>query len=236
MSEHLTFAASVLRTILTSPATLTKLAARGMFASKPLNMPPDIHSGNITILCDGEVSHKPVIEVYAPGDETGWAVVYKPTEDGGYTGETELIFGKWLLCRGELPSKVMEVPTEESVGEPATGVFGLGNALGIDLEDNSGSEVPVAEDAPTVVVRHFGNLSGVPMPLTKTHPYAFLGNKGGFTDGNGRMVVAGDCVEYRFENHRRGILDEALQDGDAFVTWDDGSYATVKWCNLAKIP
>ncbi len=60
--------------------------------------------------------------------------------------------------------------------------------------------------------------------------------KGGFTDGNDREVVAGDRVEYRFENHRRGVLDEALHDGDAFVTWDDGSHATVKWCNLAKIP
>ncbi len=68
-----------------------------------------------------------------------------------------------------------------------------------------------------------------------THPHAFPGNKGGFTDGNGRKVVEGDRVEYRFENHRRGVLDEALHDGDAFVTWDDGSYATVKWHHLAKI-
>ena len=68
------------------------------------------------------------------------------------------------------------------------------------------------------------------------HPHAFPGNKGGFIDGNDRKVVEGDRIEYRFENHRRGILDEALHDGDAFVTWDDGSYATVKWCNLAKIP
>lgn len=68
------------------------------------------------------------------------------------------------------------------------------------------------------------------------HPQAFSKNNGGFIDGNDCKVVAGDRVEYRFENHRRGVLDEALQDGDAFVTWDDGSYATVKWCNLAKIP
>lgn len=68
------------------------------------------------------------------------------------------------------------------------------------------------------------------------HPLAFSHNNGGFIDGNDRRVVAGDRVEYRFENHRRGVLDEALHDGDAFVTWDDGSYATVKWVHLAKIP
>ena len=50
------------------------------------------------------------------------------------------------------------------------------------------------------------------------HPLAFRYNRGGFTDGNGCHVVAGDRVEYRFDNHRRGVLDEALHDGDAFVT------------------
>lgn len=68
------------------------------------------------------------------------------------------------------------------------------------------------------------------------HPLAFRGNRGGFIDGNDCRVIEGDRVEYRYENHRRGVLDEALHDGDAFVTWDDGSHATVKWCNLAKIP
>lgn len=67
------------------------------------------------------------------------------------------------------------------------------------------------------------------------HPLAFRNNSGGFIDGNGRIVVAGARVEYKFENHRRGVLDEALHDGDAFVTWDDGSHATVKWRDLAKI-
>ncbi len=67
------------------------------------------------------------------------------------------------------------------------------------------------------------------------HPFAFRHNDGGFIDGNDRRVVAGDRVEYRFENHRRGVLDEALHDGDAFVTWDDGTFATVKWHHLAKI-
>lgn len=67
------------------------------------------------------------------------------------------------------------------------------------------------------------------------HPQAFRNNDGGFIDGNFRRVVAGDRVEYRFEDHRRGVLDEALQDGDAFVTWDNGAHGTVKWHHLAKI-
>lgn len=66
------------------------------------------------------------------------------------------------------------------------------------------------------------------------HPLAFRDNLGGFTDGNDRKVVAGDRVEYKFGN-QNGVLDEALHDGDAFVTWDDGSHATVKWHHLAKI-
>ena len=58
---------------------------------------------------------------------------------------------------------------------------------------------------------------------------------GGFIDGNDNHVVAGDRIEYRYNNHRRGVLDEALQDGDACVTWDDGSHSMVKWRDLAKI-
>lgn len=67
------------------------------------------------------------------------------------------------------------------------------------------------------------------------HPHAFRDNNGGFIDGNDRKVTEGDLVEYKYENHRRGVLDEALQDGDAFVTWDDGSFGTVKWIHLCKI-
>lgn len=67
------------------------------------------------------------------------------------------------------------------------------------------------------------------------HPHAFKDNNGGFIDGNDHKVSAGDRVEYKYENHRTGVLDEALQDGDAFVTWDDGIFATVKWINLVKI-
>lgn len=38
---------------------------------------------------------------------------------------------------------------------------------------------------------------------------------------------AGDRV-VNFDG-KRGVADEFLSDGDAFVTWDDGGIATVKW-------
>ena len=89
----------ILAQTLTSPATLAKLAARGMFASIPLNMPPDIHNANITICLKGVPIKRGVLECYAPGDETGWAVVYKLEVDGLHTGEVELIYGVWTLHR-----------------------------------------------------------------------------------------------------------------------------------------
>ncbi len=69
--------------------------------------------------------------------------------------------------------------------------------------------------------------------MVDPHPLSFPNNKGGFTDGQGNKVKAGDRICYRFGN-KKGRLDEALHDGDAFVTWDDGSYETVKWRHLAK--
>lgn len=35
---------------------------------------------------------------------------------------------------------------------------------------------------------------------------------------------------------RRGRLDEALSDGDAFVTWEDGTYGTAKWHRFVPAP
>lgn len=60
--------------------------------------------------------------------------------------------------------------------------------------------------------------------------------KGGFTDTNNRKVSVGDLVEYRF-GARRGILQEALQDGDAGVVFLDINQAeVVKWIYLCKVP
>lgn len=117
MSEHPTFAESILRNVLSSPATLAKLAARGLFASVPLNMPPDIHNVDWTILFEDEPCTKSIIEVYAPGDESGWAVCYKPSVDDVHTGETELIFGRWQLVRGEHDFSRVSAKAKREAGE-----------------------------------------------------------------------------------------------------------------------
>lgn len=59
------------------------------------------------------------------------------------------------------------------------------------------------------------------------HPLAFPNNRSGAFD-----MRAGDRVVH--SDGRRGVADEFLHDGDALVTWDDGSYDTVKWNHLRK--
>ncbi len=93
-------AAEILGTLLTSPTTLEKLGAAGIFASVPLSMPRDVQTVDWKILFEGEPTVHLPIEVYAPGDESGWAVVTKLAEDGTYCGQTELIRGRWELIRG----------------------------------------------------------------------------------------------------------------------------------------
>jgi hypothetical protein len=64
-----------------------------------------------------------------------------------------------------------------------------------------------------------------------THPLAISGRSGG-NCGSWNEVRAGDHVICLITG-QTGTLDECLHDGDAFVTWDDGTYETVKWYNLA---
>ncbi len=59
-------------------------------------------------------------------------------------------------------------------------------------------------------------------------------NKGGFEDRNGENVRAGDRVVYMITG-QVARMDEALQDGEAFVTFDDGKHGAVKWRNLVKV-
>ncbi len=59
------------------------------------------------------------------------------------------------------------------------------------------------------------------------------GSQNGFEDANGLDVRAGDRVLYTI-NGRKGLLMEALQDGDAYVQWDDGLRGEVKWRHLLK--
>lgn len=67
-----------------------------------------------------------------------------------------------------------------------------------------------------------------------THPLAFSHNSGGFTDRNDASVRAGDKVLYEVDG-RTATMDEALQDGDAFVTFDGGKIGTVKWRHLVLL-
>ncbi len=64
----------------------------------------------------------------------------------------------------------------------------------------------------------------------KIHPFAFENNKSGACG-----MKAGDRIVYVIDG-RHGVADEFLQDGDAFVTWDDGTFGTVKWNNLYPEP
>lgn len=57
---------------------------------------------------------------------------------------------------------------------------------------------------------------------------------GGFMDGADRLVVPGDRVQYRFKPKIIGTVGDIMCDGDADVSFDDGTFDTVKWRNLAK--
>ena len=58
---------------------------------------------------------------------------------------------------------------------------------------------------------------------------------GGFIDRYGRSVNAGDEVIYLVTGDR-AILNEALQDGIAYIRYENGVHTEVKWMNLIKIP
>ena len=59
---------------------------------------------------------------------------------------------------------------------------------------------------------------------------------GGFTDANMRSVQPLDVVEYE-HGARRGIMLDALPDGEAYVAFrDTRKVELVKWRSLAKVP
>lgn len=76
-------------------------------------------------------------------------------------------------------------------------------------------------------------LRAVPAPVPEApaepHPLSLPGNHSGAIG-----LKAGD--RFIYTDGRRGRLDECLQDGDAFVTWDDGTCDTVKWNHLRPEP
>lgn len=62
-----------------------------------------------------------------------------------------------------------------------------------------------------------------------THPLAFPDNRSGAYD-----MKAGDRVRYKIDG-RSGVADEFLSDGDALMTWDDGTFGIVKWHHLEPV-
>lgn len=67
-----------------------------------------------------------------------------------------------------------------------------------------------------------------------THPFAFTDRKNGGTNKYGQRMSAGDRVRNPF-NGKEGIADEFLQDGDTYITYDDGTFDTVKWHHLVPV-
>ena len=63
------------------------------------------------------------------------------------------------------------------------------------------------------------------------HPLAINRRSGG-NSGVWNEVHSGDHVICLITG-KTGMLDECLHDGEAFVTWDDGTFETVRWFNLA---
>lgn len=61
------------------------------------------------------------------------------------------------------------------------------------------------------------------MNLRKRHPFSILsdGETGFYGIKAGQRIVLKDG--------RHGYLDEALPDGDAYVSLDDGTFVTVPW-------
>jgi hypothetical protein len=58
------------------------------------------------------------------------------------------------------------------------------------------------------------------------HPLAFPERKSGACG-----MKAGERVIYTIDG-RHGVADEFLHDGEAFVSFDDGKFETVKWNHL----
>lgn len=58
-----------------------------------------------------------------------------------------------------------------------------------------------------------------------------IDRRNGATNKNGQKMKAGDKVRCMFTG-KTGTADEFLQDGDASVSWDDGSGGMPKWWHL----
>lgn len=82
---------------LTEITTLSKLAAESKFASSDLDMPDNHLLYDYEFFLDGEKQDVMLIEIYAPGDSTGWALVWEEVAPG--KRDTKLVRGKWTMTR-----------------------------------------------------------------------------------------------------------------------------------------
>lgn len=71
-----------------------------------------------------------------------------------------------------------------------------------------------------------GETTPMAHPLSTMNPYA---HETGAYD-----MSAGDRICLKSDG-REGVADEFLSDGDAFVSFDDGTFGTVRWNDLQKI-
>jgi hypothetical protein len=65
------------------------------------------------------------------------------------------------------------------------------------------------------------------------HPMARPGNNSGIMEKPGVYALrAGDRIIS--QDGRRGVADEFLQDGEAYVSFDDGTCACVRWQQISR--
>lgn len=96
---------STLPIVGTTPVeTLEKLAAEGKYANVDLAIPHDVLGTDLNVEMAGvDTRDYPVLEVYAPGDDSGWAVVYDSPERKRNNRSyllTKIIHGNWSISRG----------------------------------------------------------------------------------------------------------------------------------------
>ncbi len=88
---------------LTPIETLASLAAQNKYASSDNHLPTDVHTKDYEFTLNGEMLPEDtyIEEIYAPGDDSGWAVVLKPRDldQPDQQRKTELVRGNWKIWR-----------------------------------------------------------------------------------------------------------------------------------------